>query len=443
MKRTAYFIIVFFICFTASRAQTKQQEYGKLVDYVKCYYTVNYIGNNIGELPEGDRTRFERTKNIFNKNVISYSDINLSIDATTQNASSFLKTLNGFANVNNRPKALWSYIEAKKGKYQDNWTKSEMIDFLIFVSDKEIIIQGVKSNFEASLKESTTSLKAKLKEQIPDNFFTKSSAQASEEKKTDNDAKPDTETQHVGESFSSRSILTVFKTILIIIVILAILFAGMRIYNKFIKQRKADRVSNVPTATGKVKEEISYKKLTDQYHALESDYKTLQEHNKMLLAERNELERKYKNLKQQMKKTRKDTVTVDCDNDYQDEPQPISYPTVPQKEDSIIPVQKKPVESFSSTLYADAIIDGCFNRVINYPNEDTIFVMRLQNAQTAIFTVYPGAEQLVVKRPEFLEGCDRQTLNNARYIKIESEGLAQQQANGKWNIIKKLNVVIK
>jgi hypothetical protein len=97
----------------------------------------------------------------------------------------------------------------------------------------------------------------------------------------------------------------------------------------------------------------------------------------------------------------------------------------------------------SSILYADSIIGGYFNRVKETADLDTIFELHLQNIQMARFVVYNAAIQRVIANPSFLEGCEKQVLNNAQNVTIESEGATQCQSDGKWKIIKKLNVIIK
>ncbi|GHT02190.1 hypothetical protein AGMMS49525_05290 [Bacteroidia bacterium] len=111
----------------------------------------------------------------------------------------------------------------------------------------------------------------------------------------------------------------------------------------------------------------------------------------------------------------------------------------PQRNDG----QNDKCETSATTLYADAIIDGFLNRVKETPNEDTIFELHLQNAQTATFTVYQSAYQRIIANPSFLEGCDKQVLNNAQKVEIASKGTTQRDADGRWKIIHKLNVIIK
>jgi hypothetical protein len=118
-------------------------------------------------------------------------------------------------------------------------------------------------------------------------------------------------------------------------------------------------------------------------------------------------------------------------------PKPLAKEQKPEKSISEI----HPTSN-SSTSYSGSISDGHFNRVSETPNENTIFELHLQNANTAFFTIYEGAKQLVCKHPEFLEDCEKQVLNNAQNVKIESEGEAQRQPDGKWRITKKLSIII-
>lgn len=101
-----------------------------------------------------------------------------------------------------------------------------------------------------------------------------------------------------------------------------------------------------------------------------------------------------------------------------------------------------PVVFAASSLYADAISGGSFNTVREQPNEDTVFVLNLQAPDMAAFTVYREAYSRVARRPEFLNGCDRQVLPNGQAVKIERLGEAQRLATGEWRIAKKLSVTI-
>ena len=113
-----------------------------------------------------------------------------------------------------------------------------------------------------------------------------------------------------------------------------------------------------------------------------------------------------------------------------------------------IPVSTNMVSSETSGssmfLYADAIIDDCFVKVRELPNEDSIFVLHLNGENSADFSIYKSAYQRVVANPSFLEGCEKQVLGDTMQLEIVSEGKAQRElSNGKWKVINKLNVIIR
>ena len=113
-----------------------------------------------------------------------------------------------------------------------------------------------------------------------------------------------------------------------------------------------------------------------------------------------------------------------------------------------IPVSTNMVSSetsgSSTALYADAIIDNCFVKVRETPNEDSIFILHLNGENSADFSIHKSAYQRVVANPSFLEGCEKQVLGDTMQLEIVSEGKAQRElSNGKWKVINKLNVIIR
>lgn len=97
-----------------------------------------------------------------------------------------------------------------------------------------------------------------------------------------------------------------------------------------------------------------------------------------------------------------------------------------------------------SFLYADAIIDDYFVKTKETPSDDSIFVLRLEGEDSAVFNVYKQAYQRVVANPSFLEGCEKQILGDTMQLEVVSEGRAQREvSNGKWRVVSKLNVTIK
>jgi hypothetical protein len=121
--------------------------------------------------------------------------------------------------------------------------------------------------------------------------------------------------------------------------------------------------------------------------------------------------------------------------------QKMAQPTVstfsrPQSIQPLQPLTPKAPE----LLYADSISNGYFNRVTQSPNDDTVYELELENPSNARFTIYEKAHSRVIKRPEFIDGCDKQILGSS---KVEVTRGRVQEQGGKWKVINKANVVIR
>lgn len=104
-----------------------------------------------------------------------------------------------------------------------------------------------------------------------------------------------------------------------------------------------------------------------------------------------------------------------------------------RRESPASPVEQK-------KLYAMNIIDGIFNKVSEQISGTPIFELTLSSPNSATFTVYRGAYSTVLAAPEYLEGCDKQTLNsNPTNLRVV-EGKASLQSDGKWKIDQKASV---
>lgn len=93
-------------------------------------------------------------------------------------------------------------------------------------------------------------------------------------------------------------------------------------------------------------------------------------------------------------------------------------------------------------LYADAIVNGEFNRVTGQPNDDTVYELSIKanSPKEADFTIHPDAFRRVLKNADFIDGCDKQRLNmNPGNLEI-IKGNAALLENGKWQITKKAEV---
>jgi hypothetical protein len=97
--------------------------------------------------------------------------------------------------------------------------------------------------------------------------------------------------------------------------------------------------------------------------------------------------------------------------------------------------EEAPVK-FSSLLFASSINkdDLTFYAVSPQSNTDTIFELRLKTAGMAEFSVFQGASTKVIKRMDFLEGCDVQKLGSQNVL-TDTKGEAQKLSDGKWKVI--------
>lgn len=105
----------------------------------------------------------------------------------------------------------------------------------------------------------------------------------------------------------------------------------------------------------------------------------------------------------------------------------------------------KPAPPQPQSLYADAIVNGKFNRVKEQPDPaETNFELRLDSptATSAKIYIYPGAERRILANPAFLEGCDKQILGNSR-VETTHPGLAQKEGENNWVVTKKPEVIIR
>lgn len=104
-------------------------------------------------------------------------------------------------------------------------------------------------------------------------------------------------------------------------------------------------------------------------------------------------------------------------------------------------ISSKPVET-QKLLYADSIIDGMFSHVKEQENDDTIFVLKLKNANSATISIFKQAYGRVLANASYLEGCEKQIIGNSS-VEIVREGEAERAFNGKWKVVSPLKVEIR
>jgi hypothetical protein len=162
-----------------------------------------------------------------------------------------------------------------------------------------------------------------------------------------------------------------------------------------------------------------YEKLKDKYQSLNEEHIRSLEYNKIILQERNELERKCKALEKNQEIT---------GLPHNDEKQPVD----PYTKDPVVEVVSQNI----SHLYADAIINDIFNKVSELPNDDTVYELlrKTSSDRNAKFTIYKGAYRRIIDTPDFIKGCEKQ-ITGKNDLQVDP-GETTQDDLGKWKIIK-------
>lgn len=96
----------------------------------------------------------------------------------------------------------------------------------------------------------------------------------------------------------------------------------------------------------------------------------------------------------------------------------------------------------TKTLYADAIINGVLNKVTEQPNDDTVYELFLKTPTdiTAELAIYRDAYRRVLKNTDFIDGCEKQRINNTSNDLLVEKGEVNKQDTGKWQVTKKASV---
>lgn len=167
---------------------------------------------------------------------------------------------------------------------------------------------------------------------------------------------------------------------------------------------------------------------------LQEEKKEIVQKNKTLEQENGGLREEIKVLKQQSKKVfEKLNKNQDVSKDIVSEI---------EQHTTIINQNTHTIEN-TSTLYANSIVNGVFKGISNNLTEDTVFVLNLQTQTKATFTIHTEKYSRVIRRPEFLKGCNTQTVDGGQNLRIVKIGEAKfDQTDGEWKISSELNVTI-
>ena len=411
LKRVVIFFIAFIVVNAAGFAQEIDKEtYKKLEDYVRCKYVEFYLDEYYKNISNNNATFYKDTtkpqlSNCTIENSISNEELIQRISLTP--AKSLVQ---GFNNKDNSTIDLLFSWNSYGTQPKVDFTKLNSKlrgDITKYLESKTI--QGSTDNPSIDRTEA--------------NRDTKTENKVSETLNVTVDKKSVSETSKV----INNSFWGIPLKLLIVVVLVAIIFKFRKPLFNFIRQAIPflDRLkSKDKDVTENNFDEL--KELKEERDRLKEENERLRRKKNELIGTNNDFVKENRDLKRKLEYYESDKQNIE------------------QKAETTTIDVFEELES-PSILYADAISNGFFNKVTETPDEDTIFELLIQNtqqAQDALFVIYSDAERRIVKCPEFLDGCETQVINNTQNVTIGGNGVAQKQADGRWKIVKKLNVII-
>jgi Skp family chaperone for outer membrane proteins len=428
LKRTTIIFMAVILCGAVSFAQNIDKTvYIKLVDYVNCKYMVAYVDANLSK-DEQQRALADKLKALKNcslNNLQNIPDFKIITQALRPDAEGSIT-----------PQARAAKINKLKNKSISDLNDDAIVELILSefndVTQDHRLLWRCREGIKTDLEEYVNNINSNGAESI-------------------------TNERRIGEDIDNKHTASKsngsWSGWLLIIIIGAILsFLVYKYPEKFFETAKKiiehtiKFIRNVISSLKNAKTSLDSKKsnansdMEESEKELRSYVRKLEKENNKLVQDNIAYEAKIKLYEQEIERYKQKIRAYE--QKTIDEQMFEVAGTAKNEQKVVIPETNKTTETSASVLYSDAIIDGYFNRLRGTPNEDSVFELRRQSAQTVSFTVYPGAYPRVIANPSFLEGCDKQVLNNAQNVKIESEGSAQRGADGKWKIIKKLNVII-
>jgi hypothetical protein len=404
-----------------------KEQYKKLVDYVNCKYLVAYIDKKISQKHSDISDNYKQDYNSKNK-----SKLDVVSPDKALNYDGIKKIIGDFP----KGKQLYEYIEKKKGKLDKNWSKDALIEYLLDLPTDLPSKEG--DGFKGYLANETSLLKTDLQKQISDIFFTENQTVENENQEQ---AEEIVKTlQSNGRNPESAKNFPWYWLIFAAFIVVVIW------KRKWLKERFSSLLSRYKeTQTSVIKEapEIREdktekpKKIALQAEDIALIFKLILNDNKKFTEFSNVILQDEQLLSLWVEKSLK----------YPKIREMLIRELLSQENAAHTEMHAEKPDVYSTatsatTLYADSIYDGFFNMIKETPNEEIVFELHLQNAQNATFTIYHPAKQRIIANPVFLEGCDKQVLARDQNVKVINEGAAQRQADGKWKVIRKLNVII-
>ena len=410
--------IILFGMLCVAQNMVSRAEYEQWVDYVNCKRVVAFIDNKIAQ----------KSSEIGDKYKKDYEDRQkLKLNINSLDKALPYKEITKAIGDYSKAKMLSEYINDKKSSLQKDWNKSQLVDYLIDLPTDQPTTD--RKGFKGYLSDATNSLKKDLQEQIPDNLFTEktkeeikhSEFQPTLDNKTDTDTKQPAKSR---KTFWGR-----FIWFCIIAVIVALIYRFREEVHKWFVQKFYSKANDTEKFVEK-KDRNTFdkeKELAIENKRLLLNIKQWESDNAKLRAENQQLKNKVRELEQQISGLKSNRLQA--------------LEVIPQTE---IITETKAVNSEVrklNNLYAANIIDGIFNKVTELPNDYSVFELTLLSQSTAFFTIYSNAYSRVLVAPEYIEGCEKQMLNDSpSNLDIETGEARYNNESGKWHITKKAKI---
>jgi hypothetical protein len=422
MRKILLLTFVIILCGTASVAQNiSEEDYTKLLNYVACKYTVAYI------------------QSFDNINIPDELD-NISI-GTSLNETQLCDL---FENKKNIKRFITDYYSNK------NWNPDLSINdlnnnLIIYEYGKRHKVKFKETLIQTLCKNITNSVNNKITKEDSDSGDT---SPLGEQKNIDTKK---TDSLPSNEKDSQVPWLYFFITFLLCLLFLYLYKYRKKAIKKFISQyaninnfkkikfnflhihTNPANAGNAKTTTRTEKMKPDKTNRQKKYKTLKLEYNRLEDLHTKTAKENEQLRRTIKQLEQHIRElgqARNDNEQTCNDDEHSNV---LEVPRV-----SIAEIVTQNI----SCLYANAIIDGVFNRVTSFENEDTVYTLlrKTPTNKSAEFTVDSRYYNRVIACPDLLDGCDTQRIRNNPSTLTVEPGNATQDDLGKWKITKKAKI---
>lgn len=433
---------------SAQPATITKAQFDKLVDYVSWYYVSAYLKKK------------EEKERIIHHDKLCDSGIDiahpLSVDSLSSRlaqSSSGMKNINADYKCYESAKTLADLFKRKKESFNDGPVDSAITRLTDLPHN---IPPSSRGGFKVYLKDETEELKGILQERFP------KQAPAPSAPKTETPPPPTVEepTEVVKQVVVIKQDTTSRKGTSVDTLLIAPLAKSFdnadTLWVEIEKVTKGDKSHSslslwwlfllIGAVGGVAVWTLLKKKMRTRKSSSSIDQQTNQI--RLLQAEKSDIQRENSHLKNQLAALQRERDSLFNENIQLGEQLDAFKGTIQQSSQPAAQMSggtaQHPSSNNVSVLYAESIVNGYFAKVKEQCGEDSVFELRLKNANTAEFVIWSNATGRVIANPSFADGCDKQVLPNASTIETTSVGIAQKdESTGKWMVSQNLKIVIK